>query len=238
MNFIIIVILAIALIGTFSYALASNVTFTIPNLEQCQDGYYVKGFNLDGSIICNPLPTGQTIITNGTGGDFTDTEVSNLKTLSGKLSNYDDSTHTYLNSRFNGVGENLVPSGSQFQIYCDGVENQDCYLFMTSADNKEAGLILSKNINGAWSKIGAFVESTDHSNFQILGYNSTGAGIPMFKFYDDRIEMQNKLRIMSKNTVTGATSELFRTYDDNKISLYSGTARCYITVVSGYVKCN
>ena len=231
--------ISIILFANVAYvAYAGDVSFVVPNSKSCPGGMVMNSYDsLSGEFTCiNDVYGNQT---SGTSGNLTGVETDKLKTFVNKLSSYDDSTHTYLNSRFNGVGENLIPSGSQFQVYCDGVTNQDCYIFITSSDSKEGGIILSKNINGAWSKIGSFVESTDHSNFQITGYDSNGAGISMIKFYDDRIEMQNKVRIMSKNTATGITTELIRTWDDNRISLYSGADRCYVTRdSSGYLKCN
>lgn len=193
--------------GSLSYAAASEVTLTIPDIEICPTGEYLKGFEISGALICEPLPSTTSgtnidittcpyneyitgfnpdgslicetipepqINSDGTVSSFSVDEENKLKIFASKLSSYDDLTHTYIESRFNGVGENIRPSGGQFQIYCDKVDNQNCTFWQTSADGKTAAWIINKDYDGRWEKVFAMTEATNHQDIHFIMYGDNG----------------------------------------------------------------
>ena len=172
---------------------AVNTTFITPDIEKCDSGFYLSGFNSDGSLICNELP--ESTITDGdnTSNSFTSSEEEKLKTFASKLSKFDDGTHTYIETKFNGVGENIRPSGGQFQIYCDKVETQNCTLWLTSADEKTGAFVVSKDEDGEWRKVFAITEATNHEDMNIIiyGENNTVPLTGQFHFKESGLEIWN-----------------------------------------------
>lgn len=45
----------IIVVGSIYFAQAMSTTLVTPNLSSCANGYYLKGFDSNGSLICNPL---------------------------------------------------------------------------------------------------------------------------------------------------------------------------------------
>lgn len=145
-------------------------------LEQCPTGEYLKGFNADGSLMCELVPT-QTS-SSGTVSSFNTEQEAKLQLFADKLTI--DETRYYVDSRFSGVGEELRPSGSQFQIYCDkigtqeGVNPQNCTLYQVSSDGRTSAHIFAKDIDGVWVKVGAMTEATNHEDIQFIMYGDNG----------------------------------------------------------------
>ena len=205
-------------------------TIVTPNSITCGNNTHIASYNsTTGNYTCNNIPI------NATNISLEGEAISKLTSFANKTTI--DDTHFYVDSRFNGVGENLRPSGSQFQIYCDKVENQNCTLWMTSADSKTSALIFSKDIDDEWEKIGAITESNDNKNFQLESFDENGSAIVMIKFYDDRTEIRQPLRIMSPDSKTGQAHEVMRFWNDNRVTWGSGVDRCDIKVIGGYMMC-
>lgn len=174
------VIAAVSMLVLGSNADAITTSLITPNNIECPEGQFVNQYDSSiGEYSCDVISTQSATPVADDGGDappvqnnFTPEQVEELIVLTEKMEI--DDTHFYIDSRFNGVGENLRPSGSQFQIYCDKVENQNCTLWHTSADEKTAAWIVSKDEQGEWRKVFAITEATNHEDMNVFIYGENG----------------------------------------------------------------
>ena len=108
-----------------------------------------------------------------TGITLTDDEIQKLKTFANHTSFPDNYTIVF-DTRFLITGENIKHSGSQFQLFCGKLFNQNCTFYQVSSDGRTAAWIVAKyhNNTDSFEKKFAFTETND--NLGIYIYNSTG----------------------------------------------------------------
>jgi len=167
-------------IGSFSFATAAETTLITPDLGVCPDGQFLTGFTFSGGLLCESPPVvnsnGEPVPNEPT--NFTAEEEAKLKLFADKMTIND--IYFYLDTRFAGFGEDLRSSGSQFQLYCDKISQQEgalaqnCTFYQVSEDGKTSAWIMAKDYDGVWVKVGAITEATNHEDIQFIMYGDNG----------------------------------------------------------------